>query len=124
MTSGIGHWTNQEFGLFRNPDTRQSIPDPENYKRMFINPLDNTRNLSQEYLQSLQNAPESYRRRFFLGQYTAETDGALWSYERLEQIRVRKADLPVMSRIVVAVDLSGCRGPEETRSDEIGIVVA
>ena len=29
--TGIGHWTNQEFGMFRNPDTRQPIPDPENY---------------------------------------------------------------------------------------------
>ena len=62
--TGIGHWTNQEFGMFRNPDTRQPLPDPENYKRMFINPLDNSSNLAPEYLQSLQNMPEAYRRRF------------------------------------------------------------
>ena len=72
LPNGSQIWMNQEFGMFRNPDTRQPIPDPENYKRMFINPLDNVRNLSQEYLDSLQNAPEAYRRRFFLGQYTAE----------------------------------------------------
>lgn len=46
---------------------QRPLPDPENYKRMFINPLDNSKNLSEEYLQSLQNAPEAYRRRFFLG---------------------------------------------------------
>jgi hypothetical protein len=93
--------------MFRNPDTRQALSDPENYKRMFINPLDNAKNLSQEYLDSLQNAPESYRRRFFLGQYTAETDGALWSYERLDQIRVLKADLPMFARIVWEEPKSG-----------------
>jgi hypothetical protein len=78
--TGVGHWTNQEFGLLRNPDTRKPLADPENYKRMFINPMDNAQNLTKEYLDSLQNASDADRRRFFLGQYSAETDGALWTY--------------------------------------------
>ena len=30
----------------------------------------------------------------------------------------------MLARIVVAIDPSGCRGPEDERSDEVGIVVA
>jgi hypothetical protein len=30
--------------MMRNPDTRQPLPDPQNYKRMFINPMDNAVN--------------------------------------------------------------------------------
>jgi hypothetical protein len=100
--TGIDHWTNQEFGMFRNPETRKPLPYPENYKRTFINPSDNSQNLSPEYLASLQNASEAYRRRFWLGQYSAETSGALWTYERLEKIRC--TEVPVFARIVVAID--------------------
>ena len=103
--TGIGHWTNQEFGMFGNPETRKPLPDPENYKRTFINLSDNSQNLSPKYLALLQNASEADRRRFWLGQYSAETSWALWTYERLEKIRC--TEVPVFARIVVAVDQSG-----------------
>jgi predicted phage terminase large subunit-like protein len=122
--TGIGHWSNQQFGLHKNPDTNKPLEDPEQYARMFINPVDNARNLTERYMKSLQTGSEADVRRFWLGEYSAEAAGALWTYARLEMIRVEEAEVPVMSRIVVAVDPSGCKGPEDTRSDEIGIVVA
>lgn len=121
---GKGHWSNTEFGLKKSPVNRQPLRDPENYDRMQINPVDNAQNLTPEFLQSLDNLPEKQRRRFYLGEYIDEVDGALWTYERLDAIRIELSELPPLRRIVVAIDPSGARGPEDTRSDEIGISVA
>lgn len=121
---GRSHWSNQEFGLKKDPISRQPLRDPENYARMQINPRDNRVNLSEDFLQSLENMPEKQRRRFYLGEYVDEVDGALWTYDRLDAIRIDLRELPPLQRIVVAVDPSGARGVEDVRSDEIGIVVA
>ncbi len=56
----------------------------------------------------------------------------LWTREALDAAREapwsdeeeRRALLARLARIVVAVDPSGCHGPDDKRSDEIGIVVA
>lgn len=121
---GKGHWSNTEFGLKKNPINRQLLRDPENFDRMQMNPEDNRENLSEEFLRSLDNMPEKQRRRFFLGEYIDEVDGALWTYDRFDAIRIELSELPPLKRIVVAVDPSGARGVEDTRSDEIGISVA
>jgi predicted phage terminase large subunit-like protein len=122
--TGKTHWSNMEFGLKKSPGNRQPLPDPENYDRMQINPVDNRENLSEEFIKSLDNMPEKQRRRFYLGEYLDEVDGALWSYDRLDAVRIELSEVPPLQRIVVAVDPSGARGPEDERSDEIGICVA
>jgi phage terminase large subunit-like protein len=43
--------------------------------------------------------------------------------EVIERCRWPASQLPMLSRTVVAVDPSGARGPEDVRSDAIGIVV-
>ena len=121
---GKGHWSNAEFGLKKDPVSRQPLKDPDNYGRMQMNPVDNRENLSQEFLQSLDNLPEKQRRRFYLGEYIDEVDGALWTYDRFDAIRIELRELPPLKRIVVAIDPSGARGPDDKRSDEIGISVA
>lgn len=120
---GLGHWSNVEFGERKDPLSRKPLASPENYQRMFLNPIGNAENLSSDYLQSLQELPERQRRRFYEGVYVSEVDGALWTYDRLEQVRIPSEDKPEMRRIVVSVDPSGARGVEDVRSDEIGIVV-
>jgi len=53
-----------------------------------------------------------------------EIEGALWTYAMLDRARIAGTDEPPeLKRVVVAVDPSGCAGPDDTRSDEIGIVV-
>lgn len=42
----------------------------------------------------------------------------------MDKCRTSPEQVPELQRVVVAVDPSGCQGPEDTRSDEIGIVVA
>ncbi|MCJ2084616.1 phage terminase large subunit [Methylobacterium sp. E-005] len=130
--SGTGHWTYHEFSEGRDPTSRKPLADPENYRRTFINPNDNSANLSPEFLASLANLPDKQRRRFYEGQYVAEVDGALWTYDLIERCRDEppKGEAPAVTlarlgiaRVVVAVDPSGATGEESSRSDEIGISV-
>lgn len=119
----MGHWLYQMYGLKLEPSQRTPLPDPDNYASMQLNPADNP-HLPVEFLSQLQALPEKDRRRFMDGEFLPMVDGALWTYEMLDGCRIGKKQLPEFKRIVVAVDPSGCSGPEDTRSDEIGIVVA
>ena len=121
--SGTGHWTHHEFIQLRDPVTRKPLPAPEQFRHASINPTQNAQNLSAEFLTSLQQLPERQRKRFFDGEYVAEVDGALWTYDLLERQRIEPAEVPELSTIVVSVDPSGAAGDEDARSDEIGIVV-
>ena len=118
----MGHWLYLMYGKKQEPKGRLPLADPENYASMQINPINNP-HLAPEYIKLLQAMPESDRKRFLDGEFLPMVEGALWTYNGLDSCRVRPADLPPMRRIVVAVDPSGCAGPEDTRSDEIGIVV-
>jgi len=53
-----------------------------------------------------------------------EIEGALWSLDMINNDRVARAVVPPLKRVVVAIDPSGCSGPDDTRSDEIGIIAA
>ncbi len=122
--SSKGHWTNVLFGDLRDPITRQPVDDPENYARMFLNPLDNAGNLSANYLKSLERLPERQRKRFYEGVYIDELEGALFSYEAIARGRVAELARERRRRVVVAVDPSGAAGSDDDSADEIGIVVA
>lgn len=117
------HWTYKLFVGKRDPLTRNPMPHPEAYVSTSINPKDNLENLPDAYLEELESLPERERRRFLLGQFGSETDGALWTVELIDQQRLQGSELPVMQRVVVAIDPSGTSGAEEERSDEVGIVV-
>jgi phage terminase large subunit-like protein len=121
---GTAHWSYRLFIEGVDPVSRLPLPNPGQYQHLYINPNDNRDNIDPEYIASLEAMPERQRRRFLDGRYVADIDGALWTLEILERQRIDKEDLPAMNRIVVAVDPSGASGPEDYRSDEIGIVVA
>jgi hypothetical protein len=119
------HWTYQRFISKVDPFSKAPTTQPANYGFFLINPGDNTDNLPAEYLELLNSMPTKERNRFLLGQFADDADGALWTDELLHQQRVlgQEGTLPDFIRIIVAIDPSGCSGPEDTRSDEIGIVV-
>ena len=130
--AGTGHWTYHEFVEHRDPQSRQPMPDAESYRLAFINPNDNAENLDPAFLRSLATLPEKQRRRFYEGQFVTEVEGALWTYEGLEQCRVERQESETnesiltrlgIGRVVVAVDPSGAAGEEDSRSDMIGISV-
>ena len=126
--TGKGHWTNVLFGDKRDLATRQPLEDPDDYQRLFLNPMQNQENLTSEYIRSLAKMPSKQRQRFFEGKYVDEAAGALWSFEIIDGSR--REDLEPheqarkCERIVVAVDPSGARSENDLGRDEIGIVVA
>lgn len=117
------HWTYKMFVQKVDPISKKNLPDHDNYCAMKMNPQDNADNLQQTYLDLLQNMDEKNRKRFWEGEFTDVTQGALWYVELLEQQRILDGKIPDMQRIVVAVDPSGCAGEDDKRSDEVGIVV-
>jgi hypothetical protein len=75
------HWTFKESIKLEDPvrskpGTRVPIDNPESYAHYQLNPDGNKANIDAEYIQSLARAPESMRRRFYLGEY-ADDDGLL-----------------------------------------------
>lgn len=75
------HWTAREFvdkidPINCKPGNRKTIVDPEEFVYYQLNPAGNKQNLDQFYIRSLENAPESMRRRFYEGEYS-EDDGLL-----------------------------------------------
>jgi hypothetical protein len=117
------HWTCRLFINKLDPETRQAVRNPENYTAMQLNPGDNRDNLSEDYLAELASLPDRMRRRFLLGQFSTSDENALWTYDLLDRNRLVEGEIPNLQRIIIAVDPSGCAGPEDTRSDEVGIVV-
>lgn len=120
----MGHWLYQMYGLKLEPAQRTPLTNPDDYASMQVNPSDNLANLPEGFMTNLDALPEKDKRRFKDGEFLPMVDGALWTYDMLDKCRVTRDQLPPMKRVVVAVDPSGCSGPEDTRSDEIGIVVA
>lgn len=116
------HWTYRVFHELRSPDDKQPLNETK-YGHYNINPADNQENLPEEYLDMLKSMPARERKRFWFGQYADIDEGALWTEELLDQNRILDGVLPDMLRVNVAVDPSGCSGPEDERSDEVGITV-
>lgn len=118
------HWTYRLFVEKKDPDSKANIRKPENYGFFLINPADNRENLDAAYLDLLDAMPERQRNRFLLGKFADASEGQMWTPEMLQLSRVMNArDYPDFLRVIVAVDPSGCSGPEDLRSDEVGIVV-
>lgn len=75
------HWTAREFldhidPIHSKPGDVHPVADPDEYAVMQLNPEGNRDNIDEGYINSLAMAPESMRRRFYLGEYTSD-DGLL-----------------------------------------------
>ena len=117
------HWTHLFFIDKIDPARHQPLTAPGNFAALQINPTHNAANLKAGYLEELENLDERKRRRFLLGVFSDDDDTALWTPEMLDNGRLLDKDPPEMQRIMIAVDPSGCSGPEDLRSDEVGIIV-
>lgn len=119
------HWTYMRFIEKLDPDTRRPVVNEFDYSYLTMNPEGNAANLDPKYLQQLRQLGERARNRFLHGRFADDSEGALWTEETLTQNRVlgQEGTLPQWLRIVIGVDPSGTKGPEDLRSDEVGIVV-
>lgn len=135
---GTKHWSNLEFIRHVSPVDGKPLPYPEDYVFDRLNPKDNAANLSKETLREYESLPPRQRKRFYEGEYGTEIDGALWPFEVIDRFRINDVQLhevealvrkggdvrlPAMLRVVVAIDPSGTAGPDDKRSDNVGIVV-
>jgi phage terminase large subunit-like protein len=88
--------------------------------------LDNAINLAPSFLKTVTDRYGGTRlgRQELNAEILDDVVGALWTRDTLDKARLPKdAVIPVLKRIVVAVDPSGTRG-EEDEGDNIGIVAA
>lgn len=118
-----GHWTYKLFIDGKDPDSRATLTNKEDYASLLMNPKDNQENLPASYIKALRNLPKRKRDRFWSGKFTDDAENALWTSEILDKSRVNGDDLPQMVRIVVPVDPSGADDDEAKNNDDIGIGV-
>jgi phage terminase large subunit-like protein len=118
------HWSFKLFREKRHPETKESLKNPDNYASMQINPMDNTENLADGYLDTLKAMSSRARKRFLDGEFADATPNQLFPEEHIDRWRVTDGALPDMVRIVVAVDPSGADDADNADNDAIGIVVA
>jgi PBSX family phage terminase large subunit len=106
------HWG---YKIFHQRKFLNGTPVPkDDYAWIQLNPKDNEKNLSKDYIPGLQNLSIAKRKRFLLGEYGTD-EGALW---KREWIKYGNQDTHLL-RVVVGVDPSG-----STLGDEIGIICA
>jgi len=116
------HWLYQMFHQKRDPETKKTLANPQDYASMRVNPRDNIENLPPEYIRELESLSLRMRKRFLDGEYGDAAPGALWTEEILDAWR--EDVLPDMVRLVVAVDPSGAADEDNAHNDAIGIIVA
>lgn len=118
------HWTYRIFKENRHPETKQALAKPNDYASMQINPMDNTSNLTEGYLDTLKALSARARKRFLDGDFADATPNALFAEEDIDKWRVTDGITPDFVRVVVAVDPSGSGDADNADNDAIGIIVA
>lgn len=117
---GRSHWTYQLFVNHCDPVTHEAIRNPELYESMLMNPEGNRENLPANYIErTLMNLSERQRRRFLLGEWVEDVEGALWKSSLID--RSRLLQIPTVPiRTVIGVDPAVS---SNNSSDFTGIVV-
>lgn len=118
------HWSYRQFIQKIDPETKEPLAKPTDYVWFRINPHDNSENIADDYLETLDGMSARMRKRFRDGEFADATPGALFTDEVIEKWRVTDGVVPDMVRIVVAVDPSGSGDVDNADNDAIGIVVA
>jgi phage terminase large subunit-like protein len=117
------HWTFKVFKQKVSPETKESLPEPNDYVCFQMNPIDNQENLSPDYMRILNQLSARKQRRFKDGEFGEAAPGALFDEADIDKWRVLDGTLPEMVRIVVGVDPSGSGDIDNADNDEIGVVV-
>lgn len=99
------HWTFKKFHLLIDPITGQPLSTEQKSRQsaLLMNPRDNIDNLSEKYITILEGMSEAKRRRFLEGQYSDDTEKALWKRSWIQQTRKPKPESGY-TRIIVAID--------------------
>ena len=110
------HWSYLTFIKGLHPETKVPL-NMENYKHLLMNPMDNVENLATNYLEILDELPESKKKRFRDGQFSDDTIGEVFDTSLIKRLEKLPADV---DRIIVALDPAVT---SKNTSDEHGIIV-
>ena len=73
------HWSYKLFIENVMPTDKSRKVDPKNYRSILMNPKDNAENLPDGYIDDiLDSLPDEKRRRFLLGEWVADIEGAVY----------------------------------------------
>ena len=112
------HWSYKLFVEHKDPVSNEAI-NPDLYAYLRLNPDDNKENLPDDYIDSvLGTLSTRMQKRFRYGEFSDDTEGALWTYDMIDKNRV--SIMPQFTKVIVGLDPSGS-GKEG--SDEAGIIV-
>ena len=115
----IHHWGYMLFHNSTNPESKEIVNNKKRYAYLQMNPQDNIKNLSDDYIENLESLSESQRKRFLEGKYSDGSQFALWKWDWIINNRI-SGQLPDFSRIVIGVDPAVSNS--ET-ADDTGIMV-
>jgi len=120
------HWLYKVFIEKVDPEQNTAL-NAERYAWIRMNPIDNLDNISPEYMEILNSMPLRKRVRFLNGEFSDDTEGALWTDELINSTRgLETAAINLVTRevnyerIVVAIDPAVT---SKDTSDETGMVV-
>ena len=115
------HWTYKLF--LKGEEPEGGTIDPNDYGVCQINPLENSDNLSEETIKTLEGLGARAKKRFFDGDYSQDDENALWKRAWIKRAELGAGgEWPVdMLRVVVAIDPAASSKPG---SDETGIIAA
>lgn len=113
------HWTYQVFHKGTDPQTRgKAIPRwAELYGVVHVDVECNRGNIAQGYIEDvLEGLPDRQRRRFRLGEYTEDIEGALFDQTTIDTYRITPDQLPALQVVAIGVDpsVSHTRNSHET----------
>lgn len=117
------HWSYKLFVEKRDPETKELIKNPQDYDHFKINPEDNAENITDGYLETLNNLSERLQRRFRRGEWADANPNALFQEDVIDKWRQVNGAMPDMVRVVVGVDPSGSDDVDNADNDSIGIVI-
>lgn len=99
------HWSYWLFIRGIDPQEDEPIEDPENYKNIVMNPMDNLANIDENYIKILEKMPQVQRERFLLGKFSNNDDGQVYySFDRDKHVsdKVKKG----MGQIYIGMDFN------------------
>ena len=117
------HWGYKVFHDGINAESGLKLNNPDRYGMIKMNPADNKENLSSSYIETLESMSEKKQRRFLFGEYSDDSERALWRRDWITNNRITDEIKEIsrdLRRVIVAVD-PAVTGLET--SDDTGIVV-
>jgi len=116
------HWLYTTFFEGKNAGDKSDIIDwQKEYNYIQMNPADNVQNLSPDYLKTLSTLSEKEQRRFLFGEFSDDTEYALWRQEIINEYRIEASEMPNCESIVIGIDPA--LSANQYTSDKTGIVV-